>query len=145
MPESTHSSITISAPPPAVMAAIADFESYPQWTRAVKETRVSKRAPDGRPAEVWFNLDAGAIKDQYTLAYTWEADREVRWKLVESKHIVKSLDGAYVLRANDDGTTTATYQLAVEVVVPLLGMMKRRAEKLIIDAALRELKTHVER
>lgn len=144
MPDSTESSITISAPPRAVMAAIADFESYPEWTRAVKETRVCKRAPDGRPAQVWFNLDAGALKDQYTLAYTWKADREVRWNLVEAKHLVKSLDGAYLLSDNGDGTTTATYQLAVDVVIPMLGMMKRRAEKVIIDTALRELKKRLE-
>ena len=144
MPDSTESTITIDAPPPDVMAAIADFESYPQWARAVKETKISKRAPDGRAAEVWFNLDAGAIKDQYTLAYTWKADREVHWNLVEARQILKSMDGAYVLRDAGEGTTSVTYQLAVDVSIPMLRMMKRRAEKVIIDTALKELKRRVE-
>lgn len=144
MPDSTQSSITISAPPPDVMATIADFDSYPEWTRSVKETRICRLAPDGRPAQVWFNLDAGAIKDQYTLAYTWKADREVRWKLVEARYLVKSLNGSYVLHDNGDGSTTTTYHLAVDVAIPMLGMMKRKAEKVIIDTALRELKSRVE-
>lgn len=144
MPDSTESTITIGAPPPDVMAAIADFESYPQWARAVKETRVCKRTPDGRAAEVWFNLDVGAIKDQYTLAYTWKADREVRWSLVEARQILRSMDGAYLLQDAGGGTTSVTYQLAVDVSIPMLRLMKRRAEKVIIDTALKELKKRVE-
>lgn len=144
MPQSTESSINIGAEPADVMATIADFDSYPQWTKAVKETKVRKLSPDGRPAHVWFNLDAGAIKDQYTLAYTWKANREVRWNLIEAKHIVKALDGAYLLRDGGDGTTTVTYQLAVDVTVPMLGIMRRRAEKIIVDTALKELKKRVE-
>lgn len=144
MPDSTESTIAIAAPPADVMAAIADFGSYPEWAKAVKETHVRKLAPDGRAAEVWFNLDAGAIKDQYTLAYTWKADREVRWKLVEAKHIVKAMDGSYRLQDNGDGTTAVTYQLGVDVLIPMLGMIKRRAEKVIIDTALKELKARVE-
>lgn len=144
MPDSTQATIAIGAPPSVVMAAIADFASYPQWTKAVKETQVCKVAPDGRASEVWFNLDAGLIKDQYTLAYTWKADEEVRWNLVEAKHTVKALDGCYRLSDNGDGTTAVTYQLAVDVIIPLLGIMRRRAEKVIVDTALKELKTRVE-
>ena len=144
MADRTESSITIDAPPAEVMAVIADFDSYPEWTGAVKETEVRGSGPGGRATEVWFNLDAGAIKDQYTLAYTWKGDSEVRWKLVEAEQIVKAMDGAYLLEDNGDGTTTVTYQLAVDVKIPMLGMIKRKAEKVIIDTALKELKKRVE-
>ena len=144
MAESTESTITIDAPPGEVMAVIADFESYPEWTGAVKKAEVVKKGSGGRPAQVAFDLDAGAIKDQYTLAYTWKADREVRWHLVEAEQIMKSMDGAYLLEDNGDGTTTVTYQLAVDVKIPMLGMIKRKAEKVIIDTALKELKKRVE-
>lgn len=144
MPERTESSITIAAAPADVMAVIADFESYPEWADAVKQTEVRAAGSGGRAEEVWFALDAGAIKDQYTLAYTWKADEEVRWTLVEAEQIVKAMDGAYLLAANEDGTTTVTYQLAVDVKIPMLGMIKRKAEKVIIDTALRELKKRVE-
>jgi ribosome-associated toxin RatA of RatAB toxin-antitoxin module len=144
MADRTESSISVDAPPAEVMAVIADFDAYPQWTGAVKETEVRFKASNGRAKEVWFNLDAGAIKDQYTLAYTWKGDSEVRWQLVEAEQIVKAMDGAYLLEDNGDGSTTVTYQLAVDVKIPMLGMIKRKAEKVIIDTALKELKKRVE-
>jgi len=144
MAERTESSISVDAAPAEVMAVIADFDAYPQWTGAVKETEVRSKASNGRAKEVWFNLDAGAIKDQYVLAYSWKGDEEVRWELVEAEQIVKAMDGAYLLDDNGDGSTTVTYQLSVDVKIPMLGMIKRKAEKVIIDTALKELKKRVE-
>ena len=48
------------------------------------------------------------------------------------------------LLAEVAGGTRVTYQLAVDVAVPLLGTLKRKAEKVIIDAALSGLKQRVE-
>lgn len=144
MAERTESSITVDAAPAEVMAVIADFEAYPQWTGAVKQTEVRSTGADGRAREVWFELDAGAIKDSYTLAYSWGGDREVRWELVEAEQIVKTMDGAYLLEDAGDGATRVTYRLVVDVRIPMLGMIKRKAEKVIIDTALRELKKRVE-
>jgi Polyketide cyclase / dehydrase and lipid transport len=143
MAERTESSITVEAAPGDVMAVIADFAAYPEWTGAVKEVEVRSTGPDGRAEEVWFRLDAGAIKDTYTLAYVWKGDQEVRWSLVASEQIVKAMDGAYLLEGAG-GSTTVTYQLAVDVKIPMLGMIKRKAEKVIIDTALKELKKRVE-
>jgi ribosome-associated toxin RatA of RatAB toxin-antitoxin module len=144
MAESTESSITIDAEPADVMAVIADFEAYPEWTGAVKKAQVVKKGTGGRAKEVAFDLDAGAIKDSYTLSYTWKGDREVRWHLVQAEQIMKAMDGAYLLADNGDGGTEVTYQLAVDVKIPMLGMVKRKAEKVIIDTALKELKKRVE-
>ena len=144
MADRTESSITVEAPPATVMAVIADFEAYPQWTGAVKQVEVRSRGAGGRADEVWFQLDAGAIKDSYILAYAWEGDRSVAWNLVEAEQIVKKMDGAYRLADNGDGSTTVTYQLMVDVKIPMLGMIKRKAEKVIIDTALKELKKRVE-
>ena len=45
----------------------------------------------------------------------------------------------------EDGVSTAvTYRLSVDVKIPMLGMLKRKAEKVIIDTALTELKKRVE-
>jgi hypothetical protein len=43
-----------------------------------------------------------------------------------------------------ENSTEVTYQLSVEIAIPLLGLMKRKAEKVIIDTALKELKKRVE-
>ncbi|MFJ7907839.1 SRPBCC family protein [Kitasatospora sp. NPDC096204] len=143
MAEHTRSSITIDATPATVMAVIADFAAYPAWTGEVKEIEVLKTGEDGRAAEVRLLLDAGAIRDEHVLAYTWDGDREVSWTLVRSQ-MLRSLDGSYTLAPLAGGRTEVTYQLAVDVKIPMLGMIKRKAEKVIIDRALAGLKKRVE-
>ena len=143
MADQTTASITVDAAPAAVMAVIADFEAYPQWSDAVKEVSVLETAADGRAEQVWFRIDSGPLKDSYVLAYDWRGDESVSWRLVESK-LLKALDGSYVLTDRGDGTTDVTYRLVADVNLPMLGMFKRKAEKVIIDTALNELKKRVE-
>jgi hypothetical protein len=142
MAEQTTSSIVVEAPPAAVMAVIADFAAYPTWAKGVKVADVEAVGPDGRASTVHFVLDVSPIKDDYTLAYTWDGDHEVTWTLARG-NMLRALDGAYVLR-DLGGRTEVTYRLALDLTIPLIGMLKRRGEKLLIEAALRGLKTRVE-
>ncbi|GAA2363836.1 SRPBCC family protein [Streptomyces cuspidosporus] len=144
MAEHTSSSITIEAAPADVMEVIADFDRYPEWSGEVKEADVLTKDDQGRAEKVRMLLDAGAIKDDYTLAYTWTGGNQVSWSLVKSQ-MLRSLDGSYRLAPLDGGKRTeVTYQLTVDVKIPMLGMIKRKAEKVIIDRALAGLKKRVE-
>jgi len=142
MADQTTSSIRISAPAAAVMAVIADFESYPSWATGVKRAEVVQSGADGRAEQVQFALDASPIKDEYTLSYEWDDDRQVTWTLVQGR-VLKGMDGAYLLDETGD-ETEVTYRLAVDVAIPMIGMLKRKAEKVIIDTALKGLKRRVE-
>lgn len=143
MAEHTSSNITIDAAPAAVMEVISDFSRYPEWTDEVKEAEVLSRDGAGRAEQVRLLLDAGAIKDEHTLAYEWVGDHEVRWSLVKSQ-MLRALDGVYRLAPAGGERTEVTYQLTVDVKIPMLGMIKRKAEKVIIDRALSGLKKRVE-
>ncbi len=147
MADSTSSSVEIGAEPGAVLDVIADFPSYPEWTGEMKEVTVLAEDADGWPDRVRFVLDAGPIKDTYVLDYDWDVDETgagvVSWTLVEAS-IIKTLDGSYTLAATGSGSTTVTYDLTVDVKIPMLGMLKRKAEKTIVDTALKGLKKRVE-
>ncbi|MFC0597147.1 SRPBCC family protein [Streptomyces palmae] len=144
MAEHTSSSITIEAAPADVMAVIADFDRYPEWSGEVKEAEVLTKDEQGRAEQVRMLLDAGAIRDDYTLAYTWTGTDQVSWSLVKSQ-MLRALDGSYTLAPAAGGRhTEVTYQLTVDVKIPMLGMIKRKAEKVIIDRALAGLKKRVE-
>jgi ribosome-associated toxin RatA of RatAB toxin-antitoxin module len=138
--ELTSASIDIAAAPTAVMAVIADFPSYPQWVDSMKSAEVLT-ATDGRAETVRMVLDHPLVKDDYVLAYAWAPD-EVSWKLVEGT-LLKAMDGSYMLTPKGGGTTV-TYSLTVDVNMPMIGMFKRKAEKTIIDGALKGLKKRVE-
>ncbi len=143
MAEQTTSSIVVDAPPASVMAVIADFAAYPAWAKGVKTADVRSTNADGSADQVYFELDVSPIKDEYTLVYDWDGDRQVTWELVEGK-MLRALDGAYVLRDLGNGSTEVTYRLALDVSIPLIGMLKRKGEKILIDAALKGLKKRVE-
>ncbi|MBO0874377.1 MAG: SRPBCC family protein [Pseudonocardia sp.] len=143
MADSTTQSITIAAEPERIMAVIADFPAYPEWADAVHTVEVVAEEPGGRAAEVRFGLDAGVFKDTYTLAYDWAEDGlSVRWRLTKGQ-IQRAQQGSYVLEPLDEGTRV-TYSLSVELSIPMIGMLRRKAEKIIIDTALKELKRRVE-
>jgi len=141
MPEQTTSSIEIDATAEQVMAVIVDFEDYPAWVQGMKKVEIVSTDADGRADQVHFDLDAG-VKDSYTLAYDYVGPDTLRWHLVEGK-LMRAMDGTYELSATPTGTHV-TYRLAVDLAIPMIGMLRRKAEKVIIDTALKGLKKRVE-
>jgi len=136
------STITIAAGQAEIMAVIADFDRYPEWAGFIKRIEVLETGADGRGKVVHWVLDAGVVKAEYDLGYTWHGDDKVEWKVI--KGTLKQNDGSYTLRDLGDGSTEVTYVLVVDLGIPMLGMFKRKAEKVIMDTALKELKKRVE-
>jgi ribosome-associated toxin RatA of RatAB toxin-antitoxin module len=144
MADLTESSIVINASPAAIMDVIADLPAYPEWSDGIKEVTVlALYEDDNRPADARFNLASGAIKDIYELEYDWDGDTRVSWTLTKGD-MLTAMDGVYELLGNGDGSTTVNYKLAVDVKIPMIGMIKRKAEKVIVDTALKGLKKRVE-
>ncbi|MBR7743145.1 SRPBCC family protein [Phycicoccus sp. BSK3Z-2] len=146
MADRTQSSVDIAADPGQVLDVIAAFEAYPEWADQVKECHVLSEDGDGWADQVEFVLDAGAIKDQYTLEYDWAVGEDgsgvISWHLVRA-NLLKGLTGSYTLEEVPAGTRV-TYDLEVDLTMPMIGMLKRKAEKHIITTALTELKKRVE-
>ena len=143
MPDESTQSITIDADPGEIMAVIADFPQYPSWTGSVKQADVLEVGPDGRARRVAFVLDAGIVRDQYELVYDWDGDQGVEWRLVRGQ-MMRAQHGTYALSPVAPGRTHVTYSLTVELVIPMLGLLKRKAERVVMDTALKELKKRVE-
>lgn len=143
MAEQSTQSIEVDATPERIMAVIADLPAYPEWAQAVRETEVLAQDDAGRARQVRFTLDAGPVKDVYTLEYDWADDGlSVSWHLVKGQ-MQKSQNGRYVLERVGDHTVV-TYTLAVELALPMIGLLRRKAEKMVMDTALKELKRRAE-
>ncbi len=141
-PATSTESIHVQAGPAAVMAVIADFAAYPTWAASVKRCQVQSTGADGRAERVRFLVENGPVKDDYELAYVWSGDDAVEWTLVRGQ-MQKQQHGSYRLAPEGDGTRV-TYTLAIEPAIPMLGLLKRKVQKVILDTALKELKKHVE-
>ncbi len=142
MADESTQSITIEAPPGAIMAVIADFDRYPEWAGSVQSAQVVEDGPDGRARRVAFTVDARVFRDEYELEYDWRDDEAVHWHLVAGQ-MQRAQQGSYTLHRSG-AQTTVTYTLAVDLAMPMLGMLKRKAERVVMDTALRGLKRRVE-
>jgi ribosome-associated toxin RatA of RatAB toxin-antitoxin module len=143
MADHASASITIKAPQATVMAAIADIANYPTWIGQVEQTEIIDVGAEGRPSRARFRINAGIAKDEFVNDYTWSGDEKVTWVLVEGQ-AMSTQDGSYTLRDLGNGETEVTYDLAVELKIKVPGLLRRKVQNGIIDAALKDLKKHVE-
>lgn len=145
MADSSSQSIVIDAAPEQVAAVVCDFPSYPEWAQAMKRVEVLEEYEDGYASQVRFTLDAGVLADEYTLQYEYAEDiSRIEWHLVAPTAVQRVQTGSYDIDGNDDGTSTVTYTLEVDLAVGMFGMFRKKAEKMIMDAALKQLKRRVE-
>jgi hypothetical protein len=143
MADQATETMEIAAPADRILDVLLDFESYPTWARDLKGVTVESRDEEGRAQEVTFRAAAFGRSTSYTLRYD-HGPGHLGWELVRGD-IMRKLDGSYELAPGvSDGRTLVTYHLAVDLVIPLPGFVKRRAEQKIIHTALRELRAHVE-
>ncbi|MGV9800656.1 SRPBCC family protein [Mycobacterium sp. NPDC003449] len=143
MADKTAQTIHIDADPATVMDVIADIGSYPEWVAEYQETEVLDLDEEGYPKTARLVLDAAVLKDTMVLAYAWPPDhRSVTWSLVSSS-LLRALEGAYRLTPKGSGTDV-TYELSVDLIIPMIGLLKRKAERRLTDTALKDLKKRVE-
>jgi uncharacterized membrane protein len=143
MAETATEMITIAAPPDQVWAIATDLERYPEWAHDVKDVVITSRDGEGRPSDVEFRTSALGRSTHYTLRYDYaNAPNALAWTMVKGD-IQRSIEGAYRFEPADDGGTLVHYDLAIELVVPLPGFVKRRAERRILNA-IREMKAFAE-
>jgi len=146
MAESAHAEIVIEAPVDTVFAVLVEFERYPEWVADLKQSDVVGRDDVGRATEVEFRAAAMGRSTTYRLGYDYtDAPNRLGWFLVAGD-LERELDGHYELQAGTDGaqTTEVRYELSIDLIVPIPGFVKRRAETRIVKAALEDLKLRVE-
>ena len=143
MADQANETLEIAASSTRILEVLLDFDAYPEWARDVKGVTVDERDEQGRGAQVTFRAAAMGRSTVYTLGYEHGEDPlRLAWRLLDGD-IMRRLDGSYVLEPSRPGFTQVTYHLDVELVIPLPGFVKQRAELKIIHAALRELRARV--
>jgi len=142
MVESGSESLVVTASLESCFLIASDFEKYPEWAHDVKQATVLTRDASGRPTVVEFRASALGRSTHYTLEYDYaHAPNKFSWHMSDGD-IMRSIVGSYSFEPAGSGTRI-TYDLAVELVIPLPGFVKRRAEMRILST-LKELKTRIE-
>ena len=143
MAQRATESIVVNAPPDVVYRVVTDFEEYTSWVSDVKRIEVLERDADGRPLEVEFRAAAFGRSTTYVLRYDYaRAPNELDWSQTRGD-LTSSMIGQYCFDPAEEGTRV-TYDLEVELLVPIPTFVKSRAAQRIQSTALRELKLRVE-
>jgi len=143
MSERAEGTIEIAAPPPEVLAAIIDFDSYPEWA-GVQRAEVLSRDAQGRPTDVAMRVSEMGFEAEYTLSYEYApGGRVLSWTTKEAGGAIKDVEGEYVLEPSGTGTKV-TYRLALDLAISLPGFLRRQGEKIAIGRALGGLRRYVE-
>jgi uncharacterized membrane protein len=144
MSDSSASTVQIDAPIADVAAKLYAIDAYPQWLSSIKKVEVVESDENGRALKANVSIDAGVMKDRATLIYDWSAaPGEVTFSLDEAD-LMTAMDGKYILKSLDEDSTSVTYELGVELSLPVPRMMIAKTEKTTIDTALAELKAQFE-
>ncbi|MGQ0824014.1 MAG: SRPBCC family protein [Actinomycetota bacterium] len=144
MTETANERIRVEASAARCFDVAIDFESYPEWARDVREAKVVETDEEGRGTRVEFRAAALGRSIRYVLAYDFsEAPDAFSWQLVEGD-MLRRLDGTYRFEPEGPASTRVHYELAVDLSMPVPGLLKRRAAGLIMGSALKELKKQVE-
>ena len=144
MAEFSKSTVSIDAPIAAVQEVLFALDKYPEWSTQIKSAEAIARDNQGRITKVKMSIDAGMMKDRPTLDYDWSgAPNKLSFSLDEAD-LLTGMDGIYSFKSIDEDTTEVTYELGVSLSMPVPAMMRQKAEKATIDAALLQLKTHLE-
>jgi ribosome-associated toxin RatA of RatAB toxin-antitoxin module len=133
----------VNAPPEVVYSVVTDFANYVHWVSDLKRVEVLERDTLGRPLEVEFRAAAFGRSTTYTLRYDYShAPEQLRWTQIEGD-LTESLHGQYRFEPAGAGTKVS-YDLEVELMVPIPAFIKARAAQRIQTQALRELKAQAE-
>ncbi len=142
MVEHATDSILIAASPARCWDVVTNFAAYPTWARDLKQVTVLESDIDGRATVVSFRAAAMGRSARYTLGYDYaNAPESLAWHLIESD-IMRSVNGEYRFRGIAGGTEVS-YELSVELILPLPAFVKRRAAHKIIGFALESLRQHI--
>ena len=144
MTDLSKSLISIEAPIADVQKALFELDKYPEWSSQIKSAEALARDDQGRITKVKMSIDAGMMKDRPVLDYDWsQAPIKLSFSLDEA-NLLTGMDGVYTITAIDEDTTEVTYELGVTLSMAVPAMMRQKAEKATIDAALAQLKAHLE-
>lgn len=142
MAEEAVKKILIEATPTRCFEIAIDFENYPEWASDIKGIEILEKDDKGRASKVAYKAEALGRSTSYSLAYDYsKAPRQLSWVLIEGD-LERRLDGTLTFDPTDDHTEV-TYELLVDLLVPLPGFIRRRAESRILDT-LNELKARAE-
>jgi ribosome-associated toxin RatA of RatAB toxin-antitoxin module len=117
--------VEVAAPADRIMAIVADFEAYPQWTEEIKGCWILARYNDGRPSQLRLDVVVQGQAGTFITAVYYPAENQIYTMLQQGDHFSKQIQTFSVVPMGD--TTLLTVDLDVETKLSIPGPMVKKA------------------
>jgi uncharacterized membrane protein len=134
--------VAIGASPQSCFDALLEYETFPEWQSAVKWVEVVSRDDEGRGREVHFEVDAKVRRIRYELEYSYEPPHRISWQYLGGD--IRDVNGEYIFEEQGDGSTLATYSLALDPGMWVPDRVARMINQQVMRASVDELRNRVE-
>jgi len=139
--------VEVNADAAAIMAIVADFETYPQWNDSIKGLWVLARYDDGRPSQLRLDTEVQGMQGTYIQAVYYPGQNQIQTVLQqgdlfskqEQLFSVVEIGASSLLTVDIDVETTMPVpapvlkQLLNNVLDHLAENLKQRAQQLAAD------------
>jgi ribosome-associated toxin RatA of RatAB toxin-antitoxin module len=140
MATSDSREVVIEASPEEILDVIADVESTPTWSSQYQSAEVLDSYDNGRPRRVKMKVKSVGITDEQVVEYSW-TDTSASWTLVSAGQL-KAQDASYTLTPDGD-RTKVTFDITIDLSVPLPGFVLKRVMKGAMETATDGLRKQV--
>lgn len=136
--------LEVGADAAAILAIVADFESYPQWNDEVKGVWVLARYDDGRPSQLRIDTAIQGFEGTYIQAVYYQGPGQIQTVMQQGELFSKQNQLFSVVEMGPTSLLTVDLDVETSVAVPnvmmkklvndaldhLAGNLKARAEQL---------------
>jgi len=137
---------TVDAPPADCIAALLEFERYPEWQAYVTAVSVQKRDARGRGVRVRTQANIAEREIEFTTSYRYPSPNRVLFAQGDGE--LEAVQGSWAFRSSGAGRTRVTFALEVKpgwrFSVLLRGSLYERIRDAVLDHFLDELRARVE-
>ncbi len=125
--------VEVEASAEAIMAIVADFESYPQWNEEIKGCWILARYDDQRPSQLRLDTSVQGMDGTYIQAVYYPGENQIQTVMQQGDLFSKQEQLFSVVAMG--ATSLLTVDLDVEISVPVPAMMVKK----VVNDALEHL------
>lgn len=134
--------VEVDANAPAIMAIVADFERYPQWSDGAKGCWVLARYDDGRPSQIRLDAAYQGFEGTFIQAIYYPAPNQIQTVLQQGELFKKQEQLFSVVEMG--AASLLTVDIDVEPSMPVPAPMVKMMLSNVLDHLADNLKKRAE-
>ncbi len=134
--------VEVNADAASIMAIVADFEAYPQWSEGIKGAWVLARYDDGRPSQLRLDTEVNGMPGTYIQAVYYPDANQIQTVMQQGDLFAKQEQLFSVVETGQ--TCLLTVDVDVEPTMPVPAPMVKMLLSNVLDGLAQKLKQRAE-